>query len=333
MRLNHLMRREFITLLGGAAAWPLAASAQQPERMRRIGVMIATDESDPVTRSRITAFQQGLQALGWMDARNIRIDYRWDIADPERARVAAKELIALTPDVILPSTTPMLAAVRQETRSLAVVFVNVSDPVGTGFVESLARPGGNITGFTNFEYAIGGKWLQLLKEIAPSVTRAATIGNPQNPNTTLYLRAIEPAAPSVGLKLTMAAVNDASEIERAIAAFGREPNGGLLVIPDPVTISHRDLIIALAARHHVPTIYAYRFFAASGGLLAYGTDTDDIFRRAASYVDRILKGEKAGDLPIQQPTKYELVINLKTAKVLGLTIPPGVLAIADEVIE
>jgi putative ABC transport system substrate-binding protein len=333
MRLNHLMRREFITLLGGAAAWPLAASAQQPERMRRIGVMIATDESDPVTRSRITAFQQGLQALGWMDARNIRIDYRWDIADPERARVAAKELIALTPDVILPSTTPMLAAVRQETRSLAVVFVNVSDPVGTGFVESLARPGGNITGFTNFEYAIGGKWLQLLKEIAPSVTRAATIGNPQNPNTTLYLRAIEPAAPSVGLKLTMAAVNDASEIERAIAAFGREPNGGLLVIPDPVTISHRDLIIALAARHHVPTIYAYRFFAASGGLLAYGTDTDDIFRRAASYVDRILKGEKAGDLPIQQPTKFELIINLKTAKALGLTVPLPLLGRADEVIE
>jgi putative tryptophan/tyrosine transport system substrate-binding protein len=329
-----MRRREFITLVGGAAtAWPLVARAQQPERMRRIGVMIATDESDPVTQSRITAFRQGLQALGWTDGRNLRIDYRWDIADPGRARVAAKELVALTPDVILPSTTPMLAAVQQETRSLAVVFVNVSDPVGTGFVESLAQPGGNITGFTNFEYAMGGKWLQLLKEIAPSVTRAATIGNPQNPNTALYLRAIEPAAPSVGLKLTMAAVNGAAEIEHAIAAFGREPNGGLLVIPDPVTISHRDLIIALAARHHVPTIYAYRFFAASGGLLAYGTDTDDIFRRAASYVDRILKGEKAGDLPIQQPTKYELVINLKTAKVLGLTIPPGVLAIADEVIE
>jgi putative ABC transport system substrate-binding protein len=326
-------RREFISVLGGAAAWPLGARAQQGERVRRIGVMIATGESDPVTQSRITAFRQGLQALGWTDGRNIKIDYRWDIADPERARLAAKELVALTPDVILPSTTPMLAAVRQETRSLAVVFVNVSDPVGTGFVESLAQPGGNITGFTNFEYAMGGKWLQLLKEIAPSVTRAATIANPQNPNTALYLRAIEPAATSVGLELTMAAVNDAAEIEHTIAAFGREPNGGLLVIPDPVTISHRDLIIALAARHHVPTIYAYRFFAASGGLLAYGTDTDDIFRRAASYVDRILKGEKAGDLPIQQPTKFELVINLKAARALGLTVPLSLLGRADEVIE
>jgi len=233
----------------------------------------------------------------------------------------------------MPSTTPMLAAVRHETRSLPILFVNVSDPVGTGLVESLARPGGNITGFTNFEYAMGTKWLQLLKQIAPDVTRIAVIANPRNPNTKLYSSAIEPAAPAAGLDLVMAPVNAAADIEPAVASFARTPKGGLLVIPDPITISHRDTIIAQAARHRLPAIYAYRFYAASGGLLAYGTDTDDLFRRAASYVDRILKGAKAGDLPIQQPTKYELAINLKTANALGITIPPNLLALADEVIE
>ena len=295
--------------------------------------MIATAESDPVTKARVTAFRQALGLLGWTDGQNIRIDYRWDIGGPERARAVARELVALTPDVILPSTTPMVAAVQQETQSLPIVFVNVSDPIGTGFVKNLARPGGNITGFTNFEYAIGTKWLQLLKEIAPDVTRAAIVANPKNPNTALYRKAIEPAAPTVGLELTIAGVDTASDIERAIESFAHQSNGGLLVVPDPVTISYRDTIIARAAQHRMPAVYAYRFFVASGGLMAYGTDTDDIFRRAASYVDRILKGAKAGDLPIQQPTKYELAINLKTAKALGLTVPDKLLVAADEVIE
>jgi putative ABC transport system substrate-binding protein len=301
--------------------------------MARIGVMAATSEQDPVTKARVTAFRQGLQSLGWIDGQNIHMDYRWDIEGPERARAAVKELVALKPDILLPSTTPMVAAVRQETQSIAVVFVNVSDPVGTGFVENLARPGGNITGFTNFEYAMGAKWLQLLKQVAPGVNRAAVIANPKNPNTALYRNAIAPAAPAVGLQLIGADVDGVPDIERAVEAFARQPNGGLLVIPDPVTISNRDTIIAQAAKYALPAVYAYRFFAESGGLLAYGTDTNDLFRRAAEYVDRILKGAKPGELPIQQPTKYELVINLKTAKRLGLDIPPGVLAIADAVIE
>jgi putative tryptophan/tyrosine transport system substrate-binding protein len=337
-----MRRRAFIMLLGGAAAaWPRAARAQQPaigsvqtaDAIPRIGVMMATPESDPVTQARVSALRQGLQALGWIEGRNIRIEYRWDIGGPDRARASAKELIALTPNVILPSTTPMLAAVRQETQSLPILFVNVSDPVGTGLVESLARPRGNVTGFTNFEYAIGTKWLQLLKQIAPEVTRVAVIANPRNPNTKLYLSAIEPAAPAAGLDLIMAGVNTAVDIEHAMASFAREPKGGLLVVPDPITISYRDTIIAQAAQHRLAAVYAYRFFAVSGGLLAYGTDTDDLFRRAASYVDRILKGAKPGDLPIQQPTKYELVINIKTARALGISIPPDLLALADEVIE
>jgi ABC-type uncharacterized transport system substrate-binding protein len=329
-----MRRREFIFALGGAAAaWPVRGRAQPADRAPRIGVMMATPESDPVTQARVAALRQGLAALGWIESRTIRIDYRWNIEAPDRARTAAKELLALTPNVILPSTTPMLAAVRQETQSLPIVFVNVSDPIGTGLVESLARPGGNITGFTNFEYAMGSKWLQLLKQIAPDVTRIAAIANPRNPNTNLYLSAIEPAAPAAGLDLVVAGVNTAGDIEHAIASFAREPKGGLLVIPDPVTINHRDTIITQAAKHRLAAVYAYRFFAASGGLLAYGTSTEDLFRRAASYVDRILKGEKAGDLPIQQPTKYELVINIKTAAALGMTVPPDLLALADEVIE
>jgi ABC-type uncharacterized transport system substrate-binding protein len=329
-----MRRREFIFALGGAAAaWPVRGRAQPADRAPRIGVMMATPESDPVTQARVAALRQGLAALGWIEGRTIHIDYRWNIEAPDRARTAAKELLALTPNVILPSTTPMLAAVRQETQSLPIVFVNVSDPIGTGLVESLARPGGNITGFTNFEYAMGSKWLQLLKQIAPDVTRVAAIANPRNPNTKLYLSAIEPAAPGAGLDLIMAGVNTAGDIEQAIASFAREPKGGLLVIPDPVTINHRDTIITQAAKHRLAAVYAYRFFAASGGLLAYGTSTEDLFRRAASYVDRILKGEKAGDLPIQQPTKYELVINIKTAAALGMTVPPDLLALVDEVIE
>jgi putative ABC transport system substrate-binding protein len=329
-----MKRREFITLLGGAAAaWPLAARAQQPERVRRIGVMISLAESDPEAQANATALREGLQQLGWTEGRNIQTDYRWGVGDPERSRAAAMELLALSPDVIMPATTQMLAAVRQETSSVPVVFVNISDPVGTGFVESLARPGGNITGFTNFEYAMAQKWLQTLKEIAPNITRTAIITNPKNPNTALYLHAIEPATTSFAMRLAVTPVNDANEIERALEAFAGESNGGLLVMPDPLTITHRDLIVALAAQHRLPAAYPYRVFVASGGLLSYGTDRIDIYRRAAAYVDRVLKGAKAGDLPIQQPTKFELVINLKTAKALGLTIPPALLARADEVIE
>jgi putative ABC transport system substrate-binding protein len=327
-------RREFITLLGGAAAaWPLDARAQQPERVRRIGVMISLAESDPEAQANAAALREELQQLGWTEGRNIRTDYRWGVGDPERSRAAAKELLALSPDLIMPATTQMLAAVRQETSSVPVVFVNISDPVGTGFVESLARPGGNITGFTNFEYAMAQKWLQTLKEIAPNITRTAIITNPKNPNTALYLHAIEPAATSFAMQLAVTPVNDATEIERTLEAFAGESNGGLLVMPDPLTITHRDLIVALAARHRLPAAYPYRVFVASGGLLSYGTDRIDIYRRAAAYVDRVLKGAKAGDLPIQQPTKFELVINLKTAKALGLTVPQTLLGRADEVIE
>jgi putative ABC transport system substrate-binding protein len=330
-----MRRRAFIALIGGgaAAAWSRRGNAQPAGRTARIGVMAATPEHDPVTKARVTAFRQGLRSLGWIEGQNIHVDYRWDIESPERARAAVKELVVLRPDILLPSTTPMVAAVRQETQSIPVVFVNVSDPVGTGLVANLARPGGNITGFTNFEYAMGAKWLQLLKQVAPGVNRTAIIANPKNPNTALYRNAIAPAAPAVGLQLISADVDGVPDIEHAVEAFARQPNGGLLVIPDPVTISNRDTIIAQAAKHALPAVYAYRFFAESGGLLAYGTDTNDLFRRAAEYVDRILKGAKPGELPIQQPTKYELVINLKTARRLGLDIPPGVLAITDAVIE
>jgi len=328
-----MKRREFIALAGGLAAAPFAARAQQADRVRRIGVMIALAESDPEAQANVAALREGLQRLGWIEGRNIRTDYRWGVSDPERSRAAAKELLALLPDVIMPATTQMLTAARQENSLVPVVFVNISDPVGTGFVESLARPGGNITGFTNFEYTMGEKWLQTLKEIAPGVTRTAIIANPKNPNTALYLRAIEPVARSFALQLAVMPVNDAAEIEHTIEAFARESNGGLLVMPDPLTITHRELIVALAARHRLPAGYPYRLFVASGGLLSYGTDRVDLYRRAAAYVDRVLKGTKAGELPIQQPTKFELVINLKTAKALGLAVPSSMLTLADEVIE
>jgi putative ABC transport system substrate-binding protein len=329
-----MKRREFMALLAGAAAGgPLAARAQQGDRIRRIGVMVSLAESDPEAQANVAALREGLQRLGWTEGRNIRTDYRWGVSDPERSRVAARELLALSPDVIMPATSQMLTATRQENSSIPVVFVNISDPVGTGFVESLARPGGNVTGFTNFEYQMGEKWLQTLKEIAPGVTRTAIITNPKNPNTALYLRAIEPAAASLALQLAVMPVNDAAEIERLIEAFARESNGGLLVMPDPLTITHRELIVASAARYRLPAAYPYRLFAASGGLLSYGIDRVDLYRRAAAYVDRVLKGAKAGELPIQQPTKFEFVINLRTARALGLEVPPSMRARADEVIE
>jgi ABC-type uncharacterized transport system substrate-binding protein len=331
-----MRRRQFITLLAGAAAssvsWPLAARAQTADRMRRIALMMPYAESDSESQVRIAALRESLEKLGW-SSRNLRLDPRWDVGNPERARAVAKELVASAPDLIMPSTTQMLAAVQAETRTIPIVFVNVSDPVGTGLVASLARPGGNITGFTNFEYATGGKWLEILKEIAPTVARVAIIANPKNPNTALYLRTIEPAAPGLRLALSVAGVSDAAGIEQAITAAAREPDSGLLIMPDPLTTVHRELIVAAAARHHLPAAYPYGYFVALGGLFAYGIDSTDLYRRAASYVDRILKGANPGELPIQQPTKFELAINLKTATSLGLTVPLTLQAAADEVIE
>ncbi|HEX2137572.1 MAG TPA: ABC transporter substrate-binding protein [Microvirga sp.] len=295
--------------------------------------MLGLPESDPEARVIAAALQEGLREAGWIEGHNIRTDYRWEVNNPDRSRAAVAELLALSPDVILPGTTQMMEAVRQANSSVAAIFVNVSDPVGTGFVASLARPGGNVTGFTNFEYGMGQQWLQVLKEISPGTTRTAVIANPRNPNTALYLHAIAPAAATFALQLAVKPVNDAAEIESAIEAFAREANGSLLVMPDPLTITHRDRIITLAARNRLPAAYPFRLFVTSGGLLSYGVDRVDLYRRAAGYVDRVLKGAKAGELPVQQPTRFELVINLKTATALGLSVPATLLARADEVIE
>jgi ABC-type uncharacterized transport system substrate-binding protein len=327
-------RREFITLIGGAAAaWPIAARAQQAERVRRIGVLMAFSESDPEAQTWLTAFQEGLQRLGWGQGHNIRIDYRWAGADHDRLRTYAAELVGMASDVIIAGATPALAALHRETRTLPLVFEQVSDPVRLGFVASLAHPDSNITGFTNFEHAIGGKWLELLKDTAPGTIRAGVIFALDHPSQAAYLQAIETAAPSFGVHLTLADVGDAADIERAINEFAHEPKGALIVLPSDVSIVHRDLIILLAARYRMPAVYPYRFFTRGGGFISYGVDLVDQYRRAASYVDRILKGEKPADLPVQAPTKYELVINLKTAKALGLEVPPSLLARADEVIE
>jgi ABC-type uncharacterized transport system substrate-binding protein len=327
-----MKRRAFISLIGGAAAaWPLAARAQQGERVRRIGVLMNLAVGDPEGEARVAAFLQALQQLGWSDGRNVRIDYRWAVADVGRFHRYAEELVALAPDAILASGTPSVQALQQVTRTLPIVFANIADPVGIGFVASLARPGGNITGFSVFEYGLSGKWLELLKEIAPRVTRVAvlrdlTIGLGQ-------LGAIQSVAPSLGVELTPIGVDDVGETERTVAAFARSPNGGMIVTGSTSALVHRDLITMLAARHRLPAVYPFRYFVTVGGLISYGGNSTDIFRRAAGYVDRILKGEKPADLPVQAPTKYELVINLKTAKALGLEIPATVLARADEVIE
>jgi putative tryptophan/tyrosine transport system substrate-binding protein len=329
-----MKRRQFITLLGGAAiAWPLAARAQQAERVRRVGVLTAFAESDPEAKAWLRAFQEGLHRLGWEQGRNIRIEYRLPGSDQDRQRTDAAELVGMTPDVLFAASTAALSALNRATRSLPIVFVQVSDPVKLGFVASLARPGGNITGFASFEHRIGGKWLDLLKDTAPGRKRVAIIFDPDNPSQIAYLEAIEAAAPSFGVQLTRADVRNAAEIERAINAFAQQPNGALLVAPNAVTILHRDLIIALAARHRLPVVYPYRFFATNGGFISYGVDLPDLYREAASYVDRILKGAKPGDLPVQLASKLELVVNLKTAKALGLTIPEPFLQHADEVIE
>jgi putative ABC transport system substrate-binding protein len=327
-------RREFITLLGGAVvAWPSGAQAQQPERMRRIGVLMGYPEGDPQAQSNAKALQQGLQSLGWIEGRNIRIDYRWAGADPEKARTFAKELIGMTPDVLVPSTNQVTRIVQQETRTIPIVFVFVGDPVGSGFVASLARPGRNLTGFANFENSIGGKWLELFKEIAPRVGRAGFLFNPDAAPNVGFFHAAEAAAAPLAIKLTGLPVRDATDIEEGITAFAAEPDFGLIVAPHAVTVGNRKLIIELAARHRVPAVYSDRYFAQSGGLIAFGNNTDALFRRGASYVDLILKGAKPADLPVQLPTKFELVINLKTAKALGLAIPEAFLLRADEVIE
>jgi putative ABC transport system substrate-binding protein len=329
-----MRRRDFIKLVGGSvAAWPLASRAQQPERMRRIGVLMNLAADDPEAPARRATFQHALQQLGWTDGGNVRIDYRWGADDADRLRRYAAELVALAPDVILANATPSVAALQQATHTVPVVFVNVADPVGAGFVASLARPGLNVTGFLLFEYSISAKWLELLKEIAPGVTRVAVLRDPGNASGIGQFGAIQAVAPSFGVELHPVDVHDAGEIERAVAAFARGPNDGLIVTSSTLAVVHRDLIIALAARHRLPAVYSVRQFGAGGGLISYGTDPHDRFRQAAGYIDRILRGEKPADLPVQVPTKYELVINLKTAKALGLTVPPALLARADEVIE
>jgi putative tryptophan/tyrosine transport system substrate-binding protein len=326
-------RREFITLLGGAAAaWPFVAGAQQPERIRVIGVLISTAADDPEGQARIAAFRQGLQELGWTEGRNVRIDTR-TAAAADQFRTHAAELVALASDVILAATTPGVAAVQHATRTVPVVFVTVFDPVSAGFVSNLARPGGNTTGFALPEYGTTVKWLELLKEIAPGVTRVAVVRDPALVSGTGQLAAIQAVAPSFSVELNPVDARDPTEMERAIVAFARSANGGLIVTASPASVTHRKLIIALAARHRLPAVYAFRFMAADGGLISYGPNSIDPYRRAATYVDRILKGEKPGDLPVQAPTKYELVIHLKTAKAMGLTVPDSLLARADEVIE
>jgi putative ABC transport system substrate-binding protein len=330
MHFRQWKRRDFITLLGGAAAWPLAARAQRPDRMRRIGVLMPLAADDQEAPGRIAAFLQGLQQLGWTVGRNVRIEYRWGAGDPDRVRQYVAELITLAPDMILAGGSATLAPLLQATRALPIVFVHVPDPVGAGFVDSLARPGGNVTGFLMFEYGISGKWLELLKQIAPGVTRAGVI---RDPAITAGIGQWGAMAPSIELEVIPVNVRDAPEIERAITAFARSSNGSLIVTASALAVLHRDLIVTLAARHKLPAVYWERFFVAAGGLISYGPDVVDQYRRAAGYADRILKGEKPADLPVQAPTKYALAINLKTAKTLGLTVPDTLLARADEVIE
>jgi putative tryptophan/tyrosine transport system substrate-binding protein len=327
-------RRDFITLLGGAAAaWPLAARGQQGERMRRIGVLTPFAANDAEGQARLTAFAQGLHHWGWVVGQNIRIEYRWGDGKADTMRKYATELVALAPDVILASSSAAAAPLLEATRTVPIVFAGVGDPVAAGYVESQARPGGNATGFAVYEYPMGGKWLELLKEVAPHVTRAVVLRDSTIAAGPGQLGAVQAVAPSVGVEVRPVDLRDAGEIERAVTAFAQSPNGGLVVFGSPGATIHRDLIVALAAKHRLPATYSARYFATAGGLISYGPDFLDQFRRAAGYVDRILKGEKPADLPVQAPTKYELVINLKTANMLGLDVPPPLLARADEVIE
>jgi putative ABC transport system substrate-binding protein len=328
-----MRRREVITLLSGAAAWPLVAHAQQPDQTRRVGVLMNAAAKNAEGQRRLALFRQTLQQLGWSDGGNVRVDVRWGANDVDLDRRYAAELVALAPDVILAAGTLSVAALQRVTRALPIVFCNVADPVGAGFVDSLAQPGDNATGFTLFEYTISAKWLEILKQIVPSLTRVAVFRDPANPAAIAQFGVLQAAAQSLSVDLRPVGITDAAQMERTITAFSSRSDGGLIVTPSASESGHRDLIIMLAARHRLPAVYAFRFWAAAGGLVSYGPDSVDEFRLAAGYVDRILNGAKPADLPVQTPTKYQLVINLKTAKVLGLAIPPALLATADEVIE
>src|SRR6516162_6230320 len=328
-----MRRREVITLIGGSMAWPLAARAQPARPVRLIGVLMNYAETDPVSHFLLAAFAQGLQQLGWTIGQNVKVDYRWGGGDAEARRKHAAELVALAPDVILAHSSAALAPLLQVTRTVPIVFTIVADPVGAGYVDSLARPGGNVTGFAWAEYSIGGKWLEMLKEIAPRVTRAAVLRDAALAVGTGQFGAIQSVAPSFGVELTPVGVRGAEEIERGITTFAQGTNSGLIMTGSTGALFHRGLIVRLAARHRLPAVYFGRYFVTGGGLISYAPDYIDLFRRPASYVDRILKGEKPSELPVQNPTKYELVINLKTARTLGLTVPPTLLARADEVIE
>ena len=328
-----MRRREFLGVFGGAAAWPLTARAQQPARVRRIGVLMALDENDPQSQGRVAVFQQGLANLGWMVGRNLAIDYRWGVSSDERGGVAAAQLLSLAPDLLLANGVSAVRAAQQATRIVPIVFTGVSEPVAQGLVTSLARPGGNTTGFTNLALSVGGKWVELLKEIAPGVTRVALIFNPASLSPALFMQPAQAAAAKLGLETREVRVYDAAEIETTLAGLGREPGVGLIFLPDTFTGFHRQLIVDLVARYRLPAIFPFGFFAAAGGLLSYGPDVTDQFRQSVAYVDRILRGETPGDLPVQQPTKFELVINLRAVKALGLEVPPMLLARADEVME
>jgi len=329
-----MRRREFISFVGAVAAtWPRAAHAQRPDRVRRIGVLMGLAASDPDAPRWASAFQQALQGSGWTEGRDIKIEYRWGTGDARVIRAYAAELIGLAPEVIVTRGSTALRTMQQETNSIPLVFVSVSDPVGSGFVASLARPGGNITGFTIYDFAMGGKWLEILNEIAPTITRVGVILNPENSTNTGQIPSLEAAASTFHVSLTQLGIHDAGEIERGIKVFAREPNSGLIALADVITNVNRELIIRLAASYRLPAVYIFRHWANAGGLASYGADVVDQWRGAAAYVDRILKGEKPADLPVQAPTKLELVINMKTAKALGLTVSPSLLARADEVIE
>jgi putative tryptophan/tyrosine transport system substrate-binding protein len=329
-----MRRREFITLLGGtAAAWAFAADAQQTERVRRIGVLMNLAADDPQSMARVGAFLHGLHQLGWVGDRNVVIDYRWGAGDHDRIRKSAQELVALTPDVILAVGAITVSPLQQISRQIPIVFANVTDPVGAGIVANLARPGGNTTGFTNFEYGISGKWLEILKEMVPRMTRAAVLRDSTITASISQFASIQSIAPSLGVELSPIDTRDAGEIERSVASIAREVNSGLIIVTGTSAIMRRELIISLAARYRMPSVYPFRYYASGGGLISYGPDVLDAYRHTAGYVDRILKGEKPADLPVQAPTKYELIINLKTAMTLGLDVPPTLLARADEVIE
>ena len=333
MLFDRMKRRRFITLLGGAVVWPLAARAQQADRMRRVGVLSSLTADDPEGQARVATFRQALQQLGWTEGRNLQIDIRWSAGDPERVRKNATDLAALTPDVILVGGNSAVGALLQATRSVPVVFVTVADPVGAGFVNSLARPSSNATGFLAFDYSISAKWLELLKEITPGLARVGVIRNPAISAAIGQFAVIQAAAPLLGVEVSALNANDTGEIENVIAKFASGANGGLIVTASVLAVRGRNLIVAQAAKHKLPTAYYGRHFVTAGGLISYGPDWTDQYRRAAGYVDRILKGAKPADLPVEQPTKFELVINLKTAKALGLEVPPMLLATADEVIE